>query len=264
MLHTLRRYLGVYRMFCANCFAAASTYRLHFVLLIVMDQLFYFSLLGSVDFIFDHVARIGSWDRAHFMFFIAFMLAIDHLHMTFVSESFWDFSFDLRTGRLDFILLRPLNTLFSIFARMVRPATMINFFVPWGFLIHFGRAIDLSLLSWLALLPLVVLALLLLTAIEICFSMLMFWTIEAYGINFLRMQLQQIARWPEFVYQGLARRFFTLVIPVLLVGSAPVHFLFDHSQWPGLVWMVLGLGLVSGLIAWVWRLGLRSYESASS
>ncbi len=264
MFPTLRRYLAVYRMFVSNCFAAASSYRLHFVLLIVMDQLFYGSLLGSVDFIFDHVARIGAWDRAHFMFFIAFMLAVDHLHMTFVSESFWDFSFDLRTGRLDFILLRPLNTLFSIFARLIRPATMINFFIPWGFLIYFGRVVELSLLSWLFLFPLVVLALLLLTAIEICFSMLMFWTIEAYGINFLRMQLQQIARWPEFIYQGFARRFFTLMIPVLLVGSAPVHFLFDPRQWLGLVWMLLALLVVSGLIAFFWRWGLRSYESASS
>lgn len=264
MLRRLRIYSAVYRMFISNCFAAASSFRLHFVLLIVMDQLFYLSMLGSVDFIFDHVETIGAWRREQFMFFVAFMLAVDHLHMTFVSESFWDFSFDLRTGRLDFILLRPLNTLFSIFARLVRPATMVNFFIPWGLLIYFGQQLALPALSWILLAPLVLLALFLLTAIEILFSMLMFWTIEAYGINFLRMQLQAIARWPDFIYQGFAKRFFTLFVPILLVGSAPVRFLLDHGQWQGLVGMLLALGIVSLLIGWVWRLGLRSYESASS
>lgn len=251
-------------MFLSNCFAAASSFRLHFILLIIMDQIFYLSLLASVDFIFDHVPRIGSWGRPEFMFFISFMLAVDHLHMTFVSESFWDFSFDLRTGRLDFILLRPLNTLFSIFARQIRPASLFNFFTPWGFLIYFGAQLDLSGLAWVFLPGLVVLALLLLTSIEILFSMLMFWTVEAFGINFLRMQLQQISRWPDFIYQGTARRLFTFAIPILLVGSAPVRFLLDPSAWRGLLWSGLSLIVLWLLIGLAWQRGLRSYESASS
>jgi ABC-2 type transport system permease protein len=264
MMRRLRQYLAVYGKFLSTCFAAASTYRLHFVLLIVMDQLFYFSLLGSVDFIFDQVPVIGPWSRDHFMFFIAFMLAVDHLHMTFVSESFWEFSYDLRTGRLDFILLRPLNTLFTIFARLIRPATMVNVVTPWAFLIHFGLALDLQASAWFFLLPLVVLALLLLTSIEILLSMLMFWTVESFGINFLRMQLQTVSRWPDFIYPTWSKRIFTLVIPILLVGSAPVRFLFDPTQWIGVMAMLVALGVTWILIAFVWRLGLRSYESASS
>lgn len=261
----VRLYWGVYREFFANAFAEASSYRLHFVLLIIMDQMFYFSSLGSVSFIFDHVPKIGPWGRDEFMFFTAFMLAVDHLHMTFVSESFWNFSFDLRTGRLDFILLRPLNTLFSIFFRYIRPATLINFVTPWGFLIYFGRAVELSALQWIMVPPLVVFSLIFLSSLEILICMLMFWTVEAFGINFLRMQLQNISRWPEFIYHGIARRFFTVVIPVLLVGSTPVKaILAPQEEWPGLILMLCGLLLIWLGIRLVWRLGLRSYESASS
>jgi ABC-2 type transport system permease protein len=261
----LVRYLGVYKEFLGNAFAEASSYRMHFILLILMDQLFYFTTLGSVAFIFDHVSVIGPWGRNEFMFFTAFMLAVDHLHMTFVSESFWNFSFDLRTGRLDFVLLRPLNTLFSIFFRYIRPATMINFVTPWAFLIHFGSAVDLGLWQWASLPFLVVFSLIFLASVEILISMLMFWTVEAFGINFLRMQLQNISRWPDFVYRGAARRFFTLVIPVLLVGSTPVKAILtpaDHA-WDllGMVGMLL---VIWAGIRFFWRLGLKSYESASS
>ena len=260
----IRHYSGVYGRFLSTCFAAASSYRLHFVLLIVMDQLFYLSMLGSVDFIYQHVEKIGSWNRDAFMFFIGFMLAVDHLHMSFVSESFWDFSFDIRTGKLDFILLRPLNTLFNIFARQIRPASLVNVFTPWAVMIYFGSRLGLDQIAWVTLLPLVILSLILLSSLEILLSMLMFWTVESMGINFLRIQLQAISRWPEFIYQGFARRFFTLVIPILLVGSAPVNFLLDHGQWREVAFMGVALILCWAVTGLAWRAGLRAYESASS
>jgi ABC-2 type transport system permease protein len=79
------------------------------------------------------------------------------------------------------------------------------------------------------------------------------------------MQLQNISRWPDFVYRGVARRFFTLVIPVLLVGSTPVKAILNPGEdASGLLWMLLGLGLIWVAIRFVWKLGLKSYESASS
>lgn len=264
MMPKLGHYWSVYLRFLSTCFAAASTYRLHFVLLIIMDQLFYFSMLGSVDFLYLHVPRIGPWTRDHFMFFVAFILAVDHLHMSFVSESFWEFAYDLRTGRLDFVLLRPLNTLFSVFARQIRPATLVNFVTPWGFLIYFGRRLGLDQEGWLLLPLMVLLALALLTSIEILISMVMFWTVEAMGINFLRIQIQSVSRWPEFIYRGLARRVFTFVLPILLVASAPVYFLIDHSRWMWVVGAIVAMGGTWLLIGISWRLGLRAYESASS
>jgi ABC-2 type transport system permease protein len=260
----IRHYLQVYREFVNNSFSEAMSYRLHFVLLIVMDLLFYFSALASVDFIFDHVPAIGRWSRDQFLFFVSFMLAVDHLHMTFVSENFWNISFELRTGRLDFVLLKPLGALFTAFFRFMRPASLCNIVVPWACLIHFGSRAGLAAWSWAALPPLVLFAFTLLVSLEILLSMSMFWLVEAVGVNFLRMQLQQVSRWPDFVYRYFAHKLFTLVFPILLVGSAPVRVLFDPSDWPPLAGMAVAIGLCWAAIAYFWRLGLRAYESASS
>lgn len=260
----LRKYLQVYREFIGHCFSEAMSYRVHFVLLIIMDLLFYLSLLGSVDFIFQHVDRIGPWERTEFMFFIAFIIAIDHLHMTFISESFWNFSYDIRTGKLDFVLLKPIGALFQIFFRYIRPATLVNIFVPWGLLIYYGLQLELSILAWVFLPALVFLGLVLLVSVEVLLSMTMFWTIESFGINFLRMQLQQLARWPDFIYRFYARKFFSLIVPILLVASAPVRFLLDRSEWQ-LLLLMLAMILASWiLIGFFWKIGLRNYESASS
>jgi ABC-2 type transport system permease protein len=264
MLKSLKHYFSIYSEFVSNCFSAALTYRFHFLMLIVMDLLFYCSILASVDFLFAYVSKIGPWGRNEFMFFMAFMIAIEHLHMTFVSENFWEFSYDIRTGRLDFILLKPVAALFVIFFRHMRPATLLNGVFPWFYLIYFGKALHLGLIQWLLLPFLVLLGLTLLTSIEILMSMSMFWIVESMGINFLRLQLQQVSRWPDFVYSYFSQKLFSYAIPVLLVGSAPVRFLLDLNQWQGLLWVGCILIITWLLIRFFWLKGLASYESASS
>ena len=260
----IKTYWGIYKEFISNCFVEALSYRLHFVLLLVMDMIFYLVSLGSVDFIFQHVEHIGPWHRTEFMFFISFMIAIDHLHMTFISESFWNLSHDIRTGKLDFILLKPVNSLFPIFFRHIRPGTMLNGLLPWSFLIYYGHQLELNVIAWVVLPVLLIFGLTLLTSIEILISLSMFYLVESFGINFLRMQMQQLSRWPDFIYRFYARKFFSFVIPVLLIGSAPIHFLLDFSQWQRLLEAGILLVIVWILIAFGWRRALRSYESASS
>jgi len=264
MIGTIKKYLSVYREFIGNSLAEATTYRLNFILVMVMDLIFYATSLGSIDFLFQYVPKIGMWDRDHFLFFISFMLAVDHLHMTFISENFWSFSGEIRTGKLDFVLLKPISGLFICFFRHMRPGTLLNGVVPWALLITFGSRIDFGFWSWVFLLPMVLLALALLVAIEILITLFGFWTVSSYGLNFLRMQFQQLARYPDFIYSYYFRKFFTIFLPVLAVGSGPVQFLFEGGI-PGMtIWALTALILISGLIRIVWRKGLAAYESASS
>jgi len=261
---TLKKYALIYREFFATCLAEATSYRLHFVLLIVMDLLFYATTLTTVDFIYQHVSAVGSWDRHQFLFFLAFLLTVDQLHMTFVSESFWVLSASIRNGDLDYLLIKPVNLYFLIFLRHIRPASMLLCSVTFFLLWHYGVLAGLSTIQFMLLPLLLFLALLLLVSIEIFISASMFWLVEGTGVNFLRMQLQQVSRWPDFVFYGLPRRFFTFVIPVLLIGNAPVQFLFSPFDYHSLVFMIVLIGIFWIMIERTWNKALMQYESASS
>ena len=264
MMRSIKKYARIYKHFVSTSIALGTSFRLHFVLLIFMDLLFYFSSLASVSFIFDHVDMVGSWKREEFMFFISFMLAVDHLHMTFVSESFWELSHQIRTGSLDFLLVKPVGTVFHAFLRFIRPASFLNVIVTWSLLGYYGQAIDLAWWQWCCMPVLLVLSLVLLVSMEILVSCTMFVTIESFGINFLRMQLQQLARWPDFVYRLWARRFFTFGLPVLLIGSAPVQWLLNPFDFKFMGIMLVAIVILWATIAPVWHLALSKYESASS
>ncbi|SMF63081.1 ABC transporter permease [Pseudobacteriovorax antillogorgiicola] len=260
----MRKYLAIYKEFFSSALTEATTYKLHFILVIIMDLLFYGSTLLSVEIIYQQVDQIGVWSREEFMLFISFMLAIDHLHMAIISENFWNFSLLIRSGKLDFELLRPSGTLFTLFFRHIRVQTLLITPVPWGALIYFGQNLGLTWSQWLSLPLLIILGLTLLVSIEILLSMMMFVTVESFGINFLRMQLQQVSRWPDFIYRFKARIAFTFLIPVLLVGSAPMKILFHQDPLLQISLMIGAILLFWGLIRITWIKALTLYESASS
>jgi ABC-2 type transport system permease protein len=54
------------------------------------------------------------------------------------------------------------------------------------------------------------------------------------------------------------------VIPILLVGNAPVRFLFNAEDYWLLVWLAIMLLIIWVIAARLWDMGLRAYESASS
>jgi ABC-2 type transport system permease protein len=251
-------------MFTSTSFTLAMSFRLNFFLLILMDLFFYFSSLATVSIIFDHVQTIGPWSKEQLMFFTSFMLCVDHLHMTLISESFWVFSRDLKNGNVDFILLRPIHSIFSVFFRHVRASSLCNIFIIWACLIYYGNQINLSVLAWVTLPFLVLLAFTLLAILEFIISTSMFWMTEGMGINFLRMQMQNLSRWPDFIYSKLSRRVFKVFFPILLIGSAPVHFLLDQSAWIYLVYLVMAIVISYLALLTIWKVALRQYESASS
>ena len=263
-MSALRKYISLYQSFFMTSLSEAMSFRAHFVLVILVDLFFYASALLSVSFIYDHVPTIGPWSREEFLFFLSFIMVIDHINMTFVSPGYWEFAHDLRLGNLDFVLLKPVGTLFPIFFKRLRVGTLCIFFVPWSLLIYYGIQAELPFSSWFLLPVMVVIGATLMISVGMLIAMGMFWTVEAIGLNFLRMQLQTVSRWPDFVYLHVFRFAFSFILPVLLVGSAPVRFLFDHSAWELLLAMILATIVCCTLISVFWRAGLRRYESASS
>ena len=260
----VKHYFQVYSGFLSTCFTQAMSFRIHFVLLIFMDLFFLISALASVNIIYDHVSTIGPWNREQLLFFVSVMLTIHQCHMAFVSENFWIFSSHLRMGTLDFILLKPISSIFSTYMRFIRPGSFVNILICVGAVIYYGIEVDLSGLSWLLLPFGILFGLLLASSLDMVIATSMFWMLEGVGINFLRMQLQELSRWPEFIYGAITSRILTVVVPILLIGNAPVRFLFDHSDWLPFFGLGVALILVWVVLYFFWNLGLNIYESASS
>ncbi|MDX2472009.1 MAG: ABC-2 family transporter protein [SAR324 cluster bacterium] len=260
----IKHYLGIYQGFISTSFAESLNFRVHFVLLILMDFFFYGSSFLSIHFIYQHVEVIGTWHRNELMFFVSFMLSVNQLAMTFTSESYWRFPELIKRGELDFVLLKPANSIFLVFFRYIRPGSAFNIIFTLPALIYFGIQLGLGVTAWVMLPFLVAVAFLLQSAIDVILATTMFWMLEGTGMNFLRIELQQLSRWPDFIYPDIFRKFLSLGLPVLLIGSGPVRFLLEASDFIPLLVMLALLVLFLIFLSFLWKKGLRAYESASS
>ncbi len=264
ILRRIRHYLSVYAGFVSTSFAKEMGFRVNFFLLLLVDLSFYLMSIFSVHIIYDHTSHVGMWSEDELLFFVSFMLVVDQFHMALISESFWRLSPAIRMGELDFVLVKPISSLFQVFFRYIRPATTFLFLPVWIHLFYRAWALGFS---WpqLLLLPLVlVLATLLLFGFEIAMSTSMFWLQYGQGVNFIRIELQNMSRWPDFVYQAWIRRTFTFGLPVLMVGSQSSYFLFSPTHLQPLVYLAVACVAVWTVAILLWKLGLRRNESASS
>ena len=264
MINFIKHYLQVYGKFVAVSSAVNMSFRTNFLLLVLVDMTFYAGITFGVSSIFDHISTIGPWNQDQLLFFLFFMLSIDALHMTLVANAFWEFSEEIRTGHLDYVLLKPINSIFVTFFRFFRPSGALGLCTTIAILIYLGLKIQLPLTSWILLPFLLALAFLMFITIEFIISISTFWVIEGMGIHFLRIEMQRLSRWPEFIYHPLSRRVLTVALPILLVGSAPVHFLYDHSNYKLLLGMVIAIVTGLWILSKLWVVGVRRYESASS
>ena len=253
--------MPVYKEFFKTSLSEVLSFRINFILQVVMNLLFMGTSYFTAQFIFNHIENIGVWNETQFFFFLSFVFTVDQIHYTLFSANFWEFSEDVRLGNLDFHLLKPVSSLFIILTRHIAVPGLVTAFINFCLMIYFGWKSELSLLSWF-LLPFAIFASLsLLLAIEVLISLFNFLTVQGMGINQARIQLQHFLRWPDFIYKNPLRLW---LIPFLIITSLPVRFLLDSYYWPKFLFMILGTLILWKAIFWLWPKFLSFYESPSS
>lgn len=264
MIQSIKHYISVYHGFLQTSLSEATSFRLNFFLFIIMDIIFYFSSIMSVSIIYQHIDHIGVWNFQEFLFFLSFSLLIDQIHMAFIAENFWYFSDDIRLGNLDFFIIKPIATIFSVFFRHIRPASIINIFFAAVYFIYCAKQVGLSNLMIFLSPIFILLGLTLMVSLEILLSCSMFYMVESMGINFLRMQFQNISRWPDFVYGYISQKVFTFAVPILLISNAPIKFMLNNNDYTPMIFLLIFTLITWGLIKYFWNQGLKAYESVSS
>ena len=260
-MKTIYKYLSLYKEFFKTSFSEELSFRANFTLQSLMNVSFIGVYFFTSIFIFDHIERIGLWDETEFFLFLSFAFAVDQTHHLIFATNFWEFSEDIRLGRLDFHLLKPFPSLFTVLFRRLAVPVIFTVLLTYSMVIYFGIQVGLSFLVWLSLPLCLLLSLFLLLGIEMLISFFNFFTVDGSGINQARLQIQHFCLWPDFIYKNPARLWF---FPFLAITSIPVRWILDMTYWSWLVAMLFGVLLLWFLVLFLWPKALSFYESPSS
>ncbi len=266
-LESLQRYASVYAVLGRNSLVREMTFKANFVLWIFVELLWFGLQLTFINVLYLHTESIAGWSKWQVVLLIGTSHFIQQTFQAFFLINCTNLSELVRTGRLDFLLLLPVNSRFVVSVRQLDLGAFVNAGTAVAVMAYAGHRLGLrpdaaQLLGF---------GLLCAAGVAIHYSLMFllatvsFWTVQAQGIVWAYYNLFNIARLPDSAFRGGFRIVFTFAIPMLLVSNVPAKLLADRLGSPWEMLLVLGMSGVCFLLSEAgWRLSLRRYTSASS
>jgi ABC-2 type transport system permease protein len=263
----LQRYLHLYAALWKNSVTREMSFKGNFLLWIVVELLWFGLQLCFVSVLYSQTQSIGTWSQWQMVLLVGASNFIQQLYQAFFLTNCTNLSELVRTGKLDFFLLLPVNTRFLVSLRVVDLGAFVNAVFAVCVMIFAAMKLHLHPTAgqFAGFAALCVVGMAIHYSLMFILATICFWTVRAQGIVWGYYNLFNIARMPDAAFRGAFKAVFTFALPVLLVSNVPTRVLADTLGSSRTWLLLLGLGITWAAISeWFWRFSIRHYTSASS
>lgn len=263
--------------FFRNALIREMMFQGNFVIQIITRGFWFFAQIALFEIIFRKVPSINGWDRDQYFAFMATGMLINSIVESFFMPNCANLSEQIRTGRLDFALVKPIDSQFLVSLERINLAMISQLILAVALLTRSLYRIGEPISFWQMVLYLTYIA------IGVLFFYSMMIITACTSILFGRNQglydfwfyITVFARYPRSIYDGedesrweggeMLQFGFSYVMPILLVVTVPARIIIDNLQTPHFAVVAAAsavVGLVLARIVFHWS--LSHYRSASS
>lgn len=264
----MSRYLEIYWLMVRNSLIREMNFKANFLLWMVVELFWFLGQIVFIEVLFQYVNQIGDWGKWDVVALVGTHQLIGQIFQAFFYVNIANLPELVRTGKLDLMLLLPVDAQFAVSTRQFGMDNIVNAGVGIGIVtfalaklgivpsalnvvlyaigVGFGVAVHYSIMFTLA-----------------TFS---FWIVRAQGLIYGYFNLFNIGRYPDVVFRGIFKLVFSYLIPVIIVANVPVRLLTKAFEHPLQGLLQLAAASIFTVVASriFWRFALRRYSSASS
>lgn len=256
---------GVFLALVRVALMTAMQYRASFLLEFLVGLGTTVGVALPLLFVYDHTASVAGWSLHEALLVGAFFLVLQALVGGLVEPNLGALVEGVRSGQLDYLLLKPPDAQFVASFQRVAPARLwdlLGGLAVGGYaLSHLPTPTVAGACTAAGLLLAGLAAVYGLWVLVICTS---FWFVRVDNLRYLLGAVVDAGRWPVTIYTGWVRVFLTVFVPVALVTSYPALALLGRLE-RGLALQALAVGLGMLVVSrFAWVRALRHYTSASS
>jgi len=268
-MRSLSRYLRLYAALARYGLLRELTFRSNFVVKIVVEIMWLGILLIFYETIFRQTSVVAEWNEAQFLFFVGCYFTLGGIIEMLFIENCNQFADLVRTGDLDFYLLKPIDEQFLVTCRNLDWSTGANAVMGVGVM-----CFALWQLNWqFDIVKLALFALLFTSGLLMAYGFLVLLT--SASVWFMRNQslyemwwlFTTLMRYPREIFRSWAAPaawFFSFVVPIMLVVNVPAQIMVKSIE-PGFVAYALAATVVVLFISRrFFQYALTRYRSASS
>ncbi len=260
----VRRYFVSLRRFWAAAVAAELEYRTNFVLAAVTSLGNLAGSLFGLSLFYRNGATLGGWRWQEACIVLGLAVFLEGFSRTFLAPNIGRIVEHVRSGTLDFVLLKPVDAQFWLSTRNLSIWGVPDLAYGLAVMGYGGSRLGLAPGRYLAgVLPLAA-GVLILYSLWFLLATTSLWFVKIHNVTNLLRGLLEAGRFPASAYPRVYRFLFTFVVPVAFMTTLPAGAVLRRPAGPLWVWglaLAVGLAVLSRLF---WRFGLRCYTSASS
>ena len=261
-----RRYLSLLGAQVRVSATLAMQYRLDFFFKGFMSLFWLGVTLVPLLVVFSQRDEVVGWSWPEALVVLGWFSLLKAILEGSVSPSLTAVVEGVRTGALDFVLLKPADAQFLVSTARFEPWKLIDLAGALAILTYafsvLGRWPRLPDLAVAGLL--LVVAVLLLYSIWILVVSASFWVVRVDNLSYLFSSIFDAGRWPIQVFKGALRLVFTVVFPLALLTTYPAMALLGKLSMRNAGLVLAGGVAFAALARAVWIRAIRFYTSASS
>ncbi len=264
----MSRYLEIYWLMVRNSLIREMNFKANFLLWMVVELLWFLGQIVFIEVLFQYVDQIGDWTKWEVVALVGTHQLIGQIFQAFFYVNVAELPELVRTGKLDIMLLLPIDAQFAVSTRKFGMDNVVNAGV--------GVAIVAFALAKLGVTPTLpnILLYIIGVALGVCIhysvmftlASMSFWIVRAQGLIYGYFNLFNIGRYPDVVFRGIFRVIFSYLIPIIIVANVPVRMLTRTLENPvyGLLHLATAAIFVVLASRLFWNFAIRRYSSASS
>ena len=278
-------YLRVFLTFARNSLVRNMQFRANFLIECASSVTWTLMNLGFYLLIFQYTPAIGvdtGWGKWEFFAFLATTMLVNSLVQAFFMPNCEEISELIRTGGLDFALLKPIDTQFLISLAKVDWSSLANFAAGIVLLVVSLNQLTTRAVDPLALRPemialyifYVLCGVAILYSLMIALSATSIWLGQNRSLYDFWFYITNFSRYPMEIYRGTwgtpLQWAGTFIIPVLVVVNVPARIIArpvspsGETVWPLALFTLFATAGCLLASRWVFQAALRNYRSASS
>ena len=246
------------------------SFRGNFLMKVLLELVWLGVLLLFFHTIFRNTRQIEGWNEQQYLFFLGCYYALEGLIETLFLENSVEFGELVRSGNLDFFLLKPIDEQFLLSFRQVdwstAPKLLIGAALMGGALYQLGNPISFQQCACFCVS--------LLAGVAMAYSFLLIlattaiWMVRNQSLMELWWLFSSLMRYPRDIYQEpwavMIQRAFTYLLPALLVVSIPAETMVQAINPWMMAWTICAAAIMLIISRVIFRRAIRSYRSASS
>ncbi len=260
------RYFKLLGIFYKSAILRDLEYRANVVTYTLLSVLGGASTIATLAVFFLQTDHIGDWTFHEVLIVLGLFQLFIGLVETFITPNVQDFTEHIRTGTMDFILTKPINSQFHASLRKINIFRLVDVLI--------GIGIVLYAIPYLPTQPspdrVLMFVVLIVCAATMLYSLIMllitsaFWFVQLENITELIFTFYEAGRFPVNIFPFWVRVLLTFVVPIAFITTVPASVLLGRLNAEFVLYAIGIAAILFVASAVFWRFAVRHYSSASS